>query len=70
MRAGLRALSLASAVLMLLGARAAAGYGQSADDTGDAPKTVTVEGVGGLSVPGGGPCPEQHQRRRGQGKRP
>ena len=48
MRAGLRALSLASAVLMLLGARAAAGYGQSADDTGDAHKTVTVEGVGAI----------------------
>src|SRR5271165_4790978 len=45
---GVRALSIATAVLMLLGSGAAAGYGQSADDSPDAGNTVTVEGVGAV----------------------
>jgi len=50
MRAGMRALSIAAAAVLLLGSAVGAGYGQSADDSGsaDSGKTVTVEGVGAI----------------------
>ena len=48
MRVGVRALSIATTVVMLLGAGAASGYAQSVDDSPDASKTVTAEGVGAI----------------------